>query len=97
MLRVHAACLSSVQREAFVVAAEGLVKEGFKMRVCMPMASAREQRCPRIAANNLVFAFSAAYGRVSLKELVFQNVSKPSFAFEYYPHMCICMAFSPRG
>ena len=27
------------------------------MHVCMPMASAREQRCPRIAANSLVLAF----------------------------------------
>ena len=45
---------ASVQREDLIVAAEGLVKGGFKMRVCMPMASAREQRCPRIAAKNLV-------------------------------------------
>ena len=43
----------------------------------MPMASAREQLCPRIAAKNLVLAFPPSYVRVSLKELVFQIVSKP--------------------
>ena len=49
---------ASVQRESFVVAAEGLVEEGdFKLLVCMPMAFARERRCPRNAAKNLVFCF----------------------------------------
>ena len=37
------------------------------------MASAREQICPRIAAKNLVLAFPATYGRVSLMELVFKS------------------------
>ena len=40
----------------------------------MPMASAREQICPRIAAKNLFLAFPAAYVRVSLEEVVFQIV-----------------------
>ena len=52
------------------------------------MASARERRCPRIAAKNLVLVFPPAYGRVSLKELVFQILSKPYFAFEDYTHTC---------
>ena len=39
----------------------------------MPMAAAREQKCPRIAAKNLLLAFPAEYGRVSMNELVFQT------------------------
>ena len=48
---------ASVHREILVVAAEGLLQGGFKMRACMLMASAREQRCPRIAAKNPVLVF----------------------------------------
>ena len=45
----------------------------------------------------LFLAFLLAYGRVSLKELVFQNVSKPYTSFEDYTHklVCITMVFSP--
>ena len=67
-------CCMRLYGESLVVAAEGLLKRGFFNAWCMPMASAREQICPRIAAKNLALAFPAAYGRVSLKRLAFQTI-----------------------
>ena len=47
------------------------------MRVCMPMTSAREQKCPRIAAKNVVLDFPAEHGRVSLEGARVPNRMKP--------------------